>query len=88
MILNEADNIMPIYNPYPPRFRSYDDAMLYMKCFAMGLQFPKEKWVDAFEIVDGCSVMTEDYKNAPYELGAYEPKTNQNPTSSSGALSA
>lgn len=59
-------------NITPPRFRSREDAELFMECLRTGERFPIERWVWPYEVVGGCSVMSREYKDAPFELGYLE----------------
>lgn len=58
-----------MFDPYPRRFRNEQDALLFMEHLESGKPFPPEKHVEPFEIIDGKSVMRQEYKDAPYELG-------------------
>lgn len=62
-------------DPYLPRFATQEDALLFMKCLQDGTEFPAEKRIPVFELKDGASVMTQAYKDAPFELGYFTNNT-------------
>lgn len=52
----------------PPRFRSWEDASLFMECMRTKTEFPEEKWIVPFVVVGNLSIQNPEYKNAPYEV--------------------
>jgi hypothetical protein len=52
-----------------PRFRNLEDANLFMECLGSHREFPLEKWVPPYQIVNGVANISKDYAQAPYELG-------------------
>jgi hypothetical protein len=58
---------------FPPRFRTYEDAMLYHECLNTGAEFPKEKWVWPFmRTLNGDISINPQYRDAPYECALIE----------------
>ena len=53
----------------PPRFRTAEDAKLYMECFQMSNPFPAEKWIHPYILMGDASVQNPEYRDAPYEVG-------------------
>lgn len=52
-----------------PRFRTREDALLFMECLQSKQEFPSEKIIHPFLIMDGVSILNEEYEDAPFELG-------------------
>lgn len=52
----------------PPRFRTKEDAELFMECLKLRNPFPQEKWVHPYELKGKMCTVSDDYKNAPFEL--------------------
>lgn len=55
--------------PYPFRFETEADALLFMECYRNRTKFPQEKVITPFILMDGCAVKNPKYHSAPYELG-------------------
>lgn len=53
----------------PPRFRNYQDAMLWMECLRTNKPFPKSKWLYPFIKFGEVVIENHEYRDAPYEQG-------------------
>jgi hypothetical protein len=67
--------VVTINNPYPRRFRNYEDAMLFMECMKTGANFPPDKIVWPFISKDGHTFSNPEYRDAHYELGIIQQPT-------------
>lgn len=56
----------------PVRFRTHEDALLYMQCLRDKTEFPAEKWIHPFKVVMNLGhkecIQTQEFKDAPFEL--------------------
>lgn len=59
------------------RFRTEEDAKLFLKCVADNKSFPPEKWVPMFEVIGGLCVLSKDYHEAPFELDYFYGPTDK-----------
>lgn len=65
----------------PPRFRTYEDAMLYQTCLQNRTEFPKEKWLWPFVMgEDGSAIVNPEYRDAPYQCSIITLHEDKNDT--------
>jgi hypothetical protein len=51
----------------PPRFRTMEDAMLFLHCVRTRTDFPPEKWIRPYEEINGLATISREYREAPFE---------------------
>jgi len=65
--------------PYPPRFRTYEDGKLFLKCCQDDTLYPEENVIMPFIFNGEKQVVNPEYLVAPYEVGyfiqGHEPET-------------
>lgn len=68
MIPTEQGHFECVGSIWPPRFKTIEDARLYEQCLKDKTTFPIEKWVWPCKVVGGLAVVSQEYKDAPYEM--------------------
>lgn len=51
-----------------PRFRTQEDAALFLECVKNNSPFPPEKWVWPFAKFGNAVVTSDEYRTAPFQV--------------------
>ncbi len=58
--------------PYPPRFRTIEDALLYEQCLRDRKEFPENRQLYPMKLLpNGNAIPNPEYENAPFEMGYF-----------------